>query len=544
MPQPAHPPAAGAPARAGLRRAAGWAWLPAYLLAYVALDWASYIRPLPGLNITAWNPQQALAIALLLAAPRRAGAVFAGLLLAEVAVRGMPADCLTALAAAGALTLTFCAMAHGLRRTIELPFPLAHHRELLWFAFIAMAGSLASGVLYVLVHTTAAPAISFSLAAVVRYWVGDAVSLLVALPFLLVLQAPARRAGLGGVLRSPAWWGGAALTCVALWVVFGRGEQDYFKFFYLLVPPVVWAAVRFGVQGAVLSSLFTQAGLLAAAQIALRHDLTLFELQVLMAATSMTGLLLGVAVDERARAEAELRASLRFSAAGQMAAALAHELSQPLTALSNYAEVCQALAHQPEELDGARRQQLAQVLGKLVAEAHRTGTVTRRLRDFFRTGATSLQPTSIEALLRESVEAHQDLARRFGVRLAQESAPGLPPLKVDPIQIAVVLRNLVANAIESAGRAGPGGSVLLRGTLAGDGVRFDVIDSGPGIPPERLRALFDSLASDKQGGLGVGLGICRSIVESHGGRLWAEAGPGGHISFTLPRDDLEPARAA
>lgn len=512
-----------------------------YLAGYVLLDWASYFRPVPGLNITPWNPQQALAIALLIRAPRRAWLVFAGLLLAEVVVRGRPAEWFTTLAAAAALTLTFAVIAHALRRTVDLAFPLARHRELLWLALIVTAGSLASAVLFVLVHAGSIPAAGLALEAVVRYWVGDAVAVLVLLPLLLLAMAPARRMGLSVVLRSPSWWAGAALTVAALWVVFGRGEQDYFKFFYLLVPPVVWAAVRFGVQGAVLSSLFTQAGLLAAAQIALRQDLTLLELQVLMAATSVTGLLLGVAMDERARAEADLRASLRFSAAGQMAAALAHELSQPLTALSNYAEACQSLAQHPSGLDAARREQLADALGKLVAEAHRTGTVTRRLRDFFRSGTTSLQPTSIAALAQDTLAAHQDFARRLAVRLQAQAASGLPALRVDPIQIQVVLRNLLANAVESAARAGGGGEVLLRVAAADAGVRVDVIDSGPGVEAERLRALFDASASDKQGGLGVGLSICRSIVESHGGKLWAEAGPGGRFCFTLPLDDIDPA---
>jgi len=520
-----------------------WAWAAGYLAAYVLLDWASYFRPVPGLNITPWNPQQALAIALLIREPRKAWLVFAGLLLAELVVRGLPVERLSTLAAAGTLTLTFGAIALALRRTVDLAFPLARLRELPWLAGIVTAGSLASAVLYVLIHSGSIPADGFALEAVVRYWVGDAAAVLVLLPLLLLAMAPARRAALGAVLRSGVWWAGAVLTCAALWFVFGRGEQDYFKFFYLLVPPVVWAAVRFGVQGAVLSTLFTQAGLLAAAQIALRQDLTLFELQVLMAATAMTGLLLGVAVDERARAEADLRASLRFSAAGQMAAALAHELSQPLTALSNYADACQVLADDPSALDGARREQLAQVLRKLVAEAHRTGAVTRRLRDFFRSGATSLQPTSIAALARETLEAHQEFALRLGVQLRSETPSGLPPLRVDPIQIAVVMRNLLANAIESAAQAGGGGSVSIRVGATDGGVRVDVTDSGPGVEAPRLRAVFDAPISDKQGGLGVGLSICRSIVESHGGKLWAEAGPGGRFCFTLPRDEFDPTPA-
>lgn len=527
-----------------MQRVPLWAWVAGYLAAYAALDWASFFRPVPGLNITPWNPQQALAVALLVARPRGAWLVFLGLVLAEVLVRGIPSDCLATLGADGALTLTFAAIARGLRQTTDLAFPLSRDRELLWFALIVTAGSLASAVLYVLIHAWGLPAGGSALEAVLRYWVGDAVSLLVTLPILLVLLAPARRAGLASVLRSPAWWVGAALTCGALWVVFGRGEQDYFKFFYLQVPPVVWAAVRFGLQGAVLSSLLTQVGLLAAGQIALQHDLTVLELQVLMAATAMTGLLLGVAVDERARAEAELRASLRFSAAGQMAGALAHELSQPLTALNNYADVCQALAEHPAGLDATRRQQLAEVLHKLVAEARRTGTVTRRLRDFFRTGATVLQATSAESLLHEALEAQQEFAQRLGVRLEAQAAGALPPLRVDPVQIAVVLRNLVANAIESAARAGAGGAVRLEVAPRAGGVRFEVSDSGPGVDAARLRTLFEAPASEKQGGLGVGLSICRSIVESHGGKLWAEAGPGGRFCFTLPRDEPDPDAAS
>ena len=517
-----------------------WAWLPAYLLAYALLDWASYIRPVPGLNITAWNPQQALAIGLLMWQPAAWVLVFAGLLVAELAVRGIPVDWLPAIAASGALTLTLVAMARALRRSIDLTLPLARSRELLSLALVVSAGSLASAVLYVLIHSSGLAGSGFSLGAITRYWVGDAVSLVVTLPVLLVAISPMRRAGIAAVLRSPAWWSGVALTAAALWVVFGRGEQDYFKFFYLLLPPVVWAAVRFGVQGAALSSFVTQLGLLGAGQLALQHDLTLFELQALMAATAITGLLLGVAVDERARAEADLRASLRFSAAGQMAAALAHELSQPLTALNNYADACQALADDPATLAGARREQLAEVLRKLVAEARRTGTVTRRLRDFFRTGATSLQRASLGDLLREGLQAQQEFAQRLGVRLEGELPAGLPALQLDAVQIGVVLRNLLANAIESAAQAS-GGHVLLRAApQLGGGVRIEVIDSGPGIAAERVRSVFEAPPSDKQGGLGVGLSICRSIVESHGGKLWAEAGPGGRFCFLLPRDEPEP----
>lgn len=525
-----------------LGRFPAWAWMPAYLAAYAVLDAASYIRPVPGLAITAWNPQQALAIALLIWHPGAAWLVGVGLLVAEALVRGLPANWLATAGAAIALTITFSGMARALRGKIALAFPLARHRELLWSALIVSAGSLASAVLYVLIHGTAQPE-AFAPGWVLRYWVGDAVGLVVTLPLLLLIIAPARRAGLLAVLRHPAWWAGAALTCAALWVVFGRGEQDYFKFFYLLLPPVVWAAVRFGVQGAVLALFFTQVALLAAGQVALQKDVVVFELQVLMAATSVTALLLGVAVDERARAEAELRASLRFSAAGQMAAALAHELSQPLTALANYAQACQSLAQGEWASDIARRRQLQDALDKLAGEAQRAGAVTRRLRDFFRTGSTALQATSVRALLQDAMEAHQELAQRMGVRLHGDIPADLPPVRIDAIQIAVVLRNLVVNALESAAQSGPDAQVTLAATAAADAIRIDVTDTGPGIDAGRLQQLFEAAPSGKQQGLGVGLSLSRSIVESHGGKLWAEAGRGGRFSLLLPVHEPDPEPA-
>lgn len=522
-------------ALARIRGIPPWTWgVPAYLAAYVLFDWASYIRPFAGLNITPWNPQQALAIALLIRRPRAAWLAFAGLVLAELAVRGMGGDCIPAGAAAAAMTVAFLGIARALRRSLNESIPLASHGELLRFAAIVTIGSLVSAVLYVSIRASASwagPTGVYEL--ILRYWVGDTVALLVTLPLLLAVMSPVRRAGAVAVLRTGVWWACAALGAIALALIFGRGEQDYFKFFYLLLPPVMWAAVRFGVNGAVLACFATQIGLLASAQLALPHDLTLFELQALMAATAVTALLLGVAVDERAHAEADLRAHLRYSAAGQMAAALAHELSQPITALNNYAQACMDLAKPGEPLDDARRAQLARALSELSAQAQRAGTVTRRLRDFFRTGAMSLQPASLEALVRDTVESHMPLAARLGVRLTAEIAAGLPPVHIDAIQIAVVLRNLVANALESAAQA-PQASVVVHAFRDGDTLRVDVADTGPGIEAERLRDIFELPRSGKQEGLGVGLRISRSIVEAHGGKLWAEPGDHGQFAFTLP----------
>jgi signal transduction histidine kinase len=113
--------------------------------------------------------------------------------------------------------------------------------------------------------------------------------------------------------------------------------------------------------------------------------------------------------------------------------------------------------------------------------------------------------------------------------------PDLPPVWIDPVQIGVVLRNLVANALEAAAAAGDGGrAVRLRASRTPTALLIEVNDSGAGVSPERLGSLFEAGASEKADGMGVGLSICRAIVEAHGGRLWAEVGPGGRFGFTLP----------
>ncbi len=525
----------------------GWApaqnrttWLLAlgYFAAYLVLDWASYIRPLQGLNITPWNPQPALAIALLIWSRRWIWLVWAGLIAAELVVRGVPANWLGALTATIALSLTYAAVAQALQQRMDLTHPFATLKDLTWFVGIAIGGSLVSAVLYVLAFSAGGfgPEGSVS-GAIARYWVGDAVGLLVTLPILLISMDRASRAGLASTLSSGVWWTTAALTSVCLWVVFGRGEQDYFKYFYLLLLPVVWASARFGLAGAVLSSLVTQLGLIAAAQLALRHDLTVFEVQLLMAAATMTALLVGVLVDERTRAAAELRSSLRFAAAGQMAAALAHELSQPLTALSNYAHASRTIAAAPGGLDAGQREQLSSIMQAIAGEAQRAGEVVKRLRDFFKSGATSLQLVLPQSTIRDAVKAQAQLGERLGVTIASDIDSRLPPVWVDPLQIAVVLRNLMANAIESAASMPSDRRVLVRATIDRGRLLVEVQDSGPGVEPAQLHTLFDALPSAKPGGLGVGLSICRAIVETHGGKLWAEPGPGGHFFFRLPLGD-------
>jgi integral membrane sensor domain MASE1 len=150
---------------------------------------------------------------------------------------------------------------------------LARRRDLIWFTGIVVAGALVSGIVYVCTFAVAGLGPSGSLLeAVVRYWVGDAVGMVVLLPILLVATDPLRRAALSVTMKSWDWWLIALLISALLAVVFGRDDRDHFKFFYLLFLPVVWASARLGLPGAVSAAGLTQVGLIIAVQSAPNPD--------------------------------------------------------------------------------------------------------------------------------------------------------------------------------------------------------------------------------------------------------------------------------
>ena len=514
-----------------------WIWALGYVLVFLLLDWVCYIRPFQGLNITPWNPQPALAIALLLWRPRWLWLVWISLLTAELVVRGTPVDWLVTLTATAALTLSFAAISRAIELGMDRSLVLSTQRDLLRFAGITVGGALLSAAVYVSTLSVAGLGPTGPvLPAIARYWIGDAVGLTVMLPMLLMLTDPRRSASLLATLFSWQWWAVAALIAMLTWAIFGGEDRDHFKFFYLVLLPVVWASTRLGLPGAVLAASFTQISLIAAVQSFHFQDLSVFELQVLMAAITMTGLALGVAVDEQARAEAKLKGSLRLAAAGQMTAALAHELNQPLTALNSYAEASAFLATSPSVPEEERLSRLIDVSQRMAEDARRASDVVKRLREFFRTGSTQLQTVAPGVLLTEVLDSQRQRSSALGIDLQTDIATALPTMLVDPVQIAVVLRNLVENALEAASASSGPKAVSIRARRQDDWLAIEVEDSGPGVAGDRLRSLWEPGASDKPGGMGIGLSICGAIVEAHGGRLWAETGTHGLFRLSLPID--------
>lgn len=517
--------------------------LSAYVMAYVLLDRVSYIYPVAPFAITPWNPQAGLALALLLRFGTRFWpAVFAGALAAEWFVRDFQAPFGLILLSCATMTAGYAAASAILTGRLKIDPAFTRLRDLSWFLAVVIAITLPIALSYVVVFLFDGliPRGEF-LMDVLIYWVGDVIGIIVTAPLLLVhfpVQAAAWR-GLLGNRENIAQL--ITLLCV-LWLVFGWWDvADEFKHFYPLFLPLVWIAMRHGLKGATLAILAIQLGLIVFVQTNEHGFVTVLELQMLMFALAATGLFLGMTVTERQRAESilsqreiVLNRALRLASASEMSSALAHELNQPLSAIGTYVSSCQLLlsSRQPERLHDT--------LEKVRAEVSRASQVIHRLRDFYRGGITKLECITVGELFEGIWSPLVKRAERHGVSLKIQFngvSPETFEIFVDRIQLETVVHNLVGNAIDAL-VTGPAvrKEVLLTVSQHFDGrLRVEVNDTGPGVPLEMQSRLFDAFETTKPEGLGLGLGISRSIVEAHGGRLWLERTiEGACFVFTLP----------
>lgn len=221
----------------------------------------------------------------------------------------------------------------------------------------------------------------------------------------------------------------------------------------------------------------------------------------------------------------------RLRSMGQMSAALAHELNQPLTATANYVRAALRLIEQPEP----NLTRVRQAMNLAVQQTLRSGEIIRRLRAFVSRGEVSRRSESVAKLIEEASALALVGAKEHGIKVLIHIDPDLPTAEVDRVQIQQVLLNLIRNAVEAM--EGREVRELSVGTMMADGaVLVSVADTGGGIPPEIESKLFQPFVTTKSEGMGIGLSVCRTIVEAHGGRLWVErnAGGGSVFRFTVP----------
>ncbi|KQX23576.1 PAS domain-containing sensor histidine kinase [Sphingomonas sp. Root50] len=236
--------------------------------------------------------------------------------------------------------------------------------------------------------------------------------------------------------------------------------------------------------------------------------------------------------------QAELIHVSRVSAMGTMASTLAHELNQPITAVANYAETVRDLLDHP---DPENFPMMREALDDTAKEALRAGHIVRRLRDFVARGEIEKTVERLPPLINEAAVLGLMGAKEKGVEPAFDLDPYASPVLVDKVQIQQVLINLIRNAIEAMSE-----SAIRKLTVSSRPdqpgfVRVTVADTGPGVAPEIAAQLFTAFVSSKTEGMGLGLSICRTIVEANGGRIWMLPAPGGgtEFHFTLVRAGME-----
>ncbi|MES2296553.1 MAG: ATP-binding protein [Pseudomonadota bacterium] len=512
--------------------------LPAlgFVALYLLFDSVSYINPLFGLNITPWNPDPALGLVFWLRYGRRAALPwFCALVLGEMLIRGMPAGLGATLFCSAWLTTGYGLIGEALRRSFRNSAIFDSRRRLLTWLAIVIGGAVANDILYVsMLRLTGLLAPQHWLIAMTRFGIGDIVGITVSMPLLWILSSREGRARLRAVVLD---WESAAILALAvgmLWLVFGIVAGREFKHFYFLFPPIIWAASRQGLYGTACIAFVLQVGIIAIVKWANASDIAVFELQMLGTVLALVGYFVGTVVDEQRQVAEELKHTLRLAAAGEMAGALAHELNQPMTALSVYGKACEHLLAR-----GDTGPALTDAIHKMIVESGRATEVVRRLREFFLSGAMQIETLEVATLVHESVAQFERQCADPAVRLTVAPIARMA-IDADRLQIELVLRNLLANAVDAVATRAPGRRRIDISTdVPGDGtIRISVEDSGAGVSGNVAARLFEPFVSSKSSGLGLGLVLSRAIVEAHGGKLWAEMADHGIFRFVLPLAEM------
>ena len=520
------------------------------LFVYIALEWLSFLHEQEGLPVTPWNPGLGLMFAVIIIfGPAYGIVLFIGVLLAELLVLRSTLPLPIILAIGAIVAASYTAVALVSRRFLHLDWHAFQMRDILvLFAGGLVGAVVTSTLLCMLLLSVNYSTLSNIFRTSIPLVLGDLIGIVVMTP--LLLRAFLRWDTLRSLsLERIVEFAGFALAIfllLALTIWLGHHQQNLF---YLLFLPVVVSAVRHGIDGACTTLAIAQLVL-----VGMLHfhgfDLARFtEYQVLMLVLTLTGLVVGALGSERQLADEAARIAAlkllemqtqatrtaRLNLVSGMAAALAHEVNQPMTAARALARSVQQILRTPDG-DIARAEGNVTTM---IEQIDHAGAVVRRMREFLRRGKPHISTLDIKVVLMEALALVKPLAGARHIEVNLLLPDRLPPVYGDRVQVHQVIINLVRNAVEAitdSGRTDGCVSVAVLSSVANGEIEITVMDNGAGIDAEQIPMLFEPLNTSRTDGIGLGLSICKTLIEAHGGRIWLSSSMPGQTEFrfTLP----------
>jgi signal transduction histidine kinase len=508
------------------------------IVVYLLLEWFSLQQEFRGLPVSPWNPGLGVLFAFMLARRLAYGWVlFAAILAAEFVLLDTSSPLLTVAIIAAISAVIYTAAAAAIRAIVRDGLEFDRIRDV---TTLAVVGGVASLISAGLLSTTFIAGSMSQRSIMLQMFIGDLVGIMVMTPLALRLL----RMDFDTVFRRRSAFKYAefilhiAMIGISLAIINQTGLDEA----YILFVPIVITAVRYGFDGACIAIAAIQFGLGIILHAIGADSAQFFDFQTTMLCLTTVGLFVGAEVNARIRAdnlarnaEAQLQkareASVqaeRFAIVEGMASALAHEINQPMTAI-------RALVRSSQVLIENERPDLARAgtnLGNAVVQVDHAAAVLRRMRDFLKRRQLNLTRISTFDILarapqlsRSQIAADIEIVAEVGEEIY---------VNVDPVQINQVFLNLIHNAAQSIAT-----DTAIRGRIElgaarksdPDRVEFFVRDNGPGVPAKRGKSLFEPLKTSKGDGLGLGLAICLTIVEAHGGQIRLESGKPGATEF-------------
>ena len=517
----------------------------AYLLLYMALHWISNIFVYPDFGVTPWDPKTGLSF--LLAAilgPVSLPILFIVTSLGQYFITPYSDPLLTMARGflfAGVYTLAGAIFARTSAADRQGSIP-----QVLKLLLVGTIAAIIYGILIVaLIAWMNRMPSPWLLSAIVTSATGDLIGTATVVPLYIAWQLarPIAAPNLGSIVRLAV---AGIVIFGASFVVFGLDSIDQFKFFYLLLLPIVAGALVYGFIGASLSVVATDLCMMAVISVRDLEPGTVTELQILMITLSATGLLLGSVVTERERlslqlieshqklsdAQGRLLHASRVMLVNEMASAVAHELNQPLSAIRNFIRAVKRLL--PDgNLD---RDRIRTLIESAVTQVDVASTIINDTRQLVKRDADDAATASIVEGMELCLRLLQGELRKVHAEVVQE-IDGDIHVHIPPVKLQQVLLNLLRNSLEAVEGRSPA-TIKITTTLVGSQlVQVTVRDSGSGFTEEIRSELFKPFATSKESGLGLGLNLSRSIIQDHGGELWIQDfGPNTtSIAFTLRR---------